>query len=157
MIRTTVIAGVAALSLGLAACEQSGTKETIGTLGGAAAGGAIGSQIGQGSGRAVAIGVGVLLGGLVGNQVGRYLDEQDKQLAVRNANYALENNRSGYSSEWRNPDNGHYGNFTPEAPYNNNRGQVCREGSSTVVIDGRNETVVNRYCRNPDGTWTLAT
>jgi surface antigen len=156
MLRTTVIAGVTALSLGLAACQNSGTKETIGTLGGAAAGGAIGSQIGQGSGRAIAIGVGVLLGGLVGNQVGQYLDQQDRQLAVQNANYALENGRSGYSSEWRNPDNGHYGTFTPQAAYNNNRGQVCREGSSTVVIDGRNETVVNRYCRNPDGTWTLA-
>ena len=156
MIRTTVIAGVAALSLGLAACQNSGTKETVGTLGGAAAGGAIGSQIGQGSGRAVAIGVGVLLGGLVGNQVGRHLDQQDKQLAVQNANYALENGRSGNASDWRNPDNGHYGTFTPQPPYDNNRGQVCREGSSTVVIDGRNETVVNRYCRNPDGTWTLA-
>jgi surface antigen len=155
MIRTTVIAGVAALSLGLAACQNSGTKETIGTLGGAAAGGAIGSQIGQGSGRAIAIGVGVLLGGLVGNQVGRYLDDRDRELAVQNASYALENNRSGYSSEWRNPDNGHSGTFTPQAPYDN-RGQVCREGSSTVVIDGRNETTVNRYCRNPDGTWTLA-
>jgi len=156
MIRTTVIAGVTALSLGLAACQQSGTKETIGTLGGAAAGGAIGSQIGQGSGRAVAIGVGVLLGGLVGNQVGRHLDQQDRQLAVQNAGYALENNRSGYASEWRNPDNGHAGSFTPRQPYEGNRGQVCREGSSTVTIDGRSETVVNRYCRNPDGTWTLA-
>lgn len=156
MFRTTVIAGVTALSLGLAACQQSGTKETIGTLGGAAAGGAIGSQIGQGSGRAIAIGVGVLLGGLVGNQVGRYLDQQDRELAVQNANYALENNRSGSASEWRNPDNGHYGTFTPRQPYENSRGQVCREGSSTVVIDGRSETVVNRYCRNPDGTWSLA-
>ncbi|MGE5145358.1 MAG: glycine zipper 2TM domain-containing protein [Candidatus Eiseniibacteriota bacterium] len=155
MIRTTVIAGVAALSLGLAACQNSGTKETIGTLGGAAAGGAIGSQIGQGSGRAIAIGVGVLLGGLVGNQVGRYLDQQDRQLAVQNANYSLENGRSGQSSEWRNPDNGHYGTFTPQRPYDNSRGQVCREGSSTVNIDGRQETVVNRYCRNPDGTWSL--
>jgi len=156
MIRTTVIAGVTALSLGLAACQQSGTKETLGTLGGAAAGGAIGSQIGQGSGRAIAIGVGVLLGGLVGNQVGRYLDQQDRELAVQNASYALENNRSGYASEWRNPDTGHYGTFTPRQPYQNNRGQVCREGSSTVTIDGRSETVVNNYCRNPDGTWTLA-
>jgi surface antigen len=156
MIRTTVIAGMTALSLGLAACQNSGTKETIGTLGGAAAGGAIGSQIGQGSGNAIAIGVGVLLGGLIGNQVGSYLDQKDKQLAVQNANYALESGRSGNSSQWRNPDTGHAGTFTPRQPYDNSRGQVCREGSSTVTIDGRNETVVNNYCRNQDGTWSLA-
>lgn len=147
----------AVLAVALAACSNTGNgeKEMGGTLVGAGLGGLAGSQIGGGTGRLVATGAGVLLGGLLGNQVGRYLDQQDRQLAVQNANYALENNRSGYASEWRNPDNGHSGTFTPQAPYDN-RGQVCREGSSTVVIDGRNETTVNRYCRNPDGTWSLA-
>lgn len=156
MTKMKLTACAAALVLGLTACQGlGGGKETVGTLAGAAAGGAIGSQIGQGSGRAIAIGVGVLLGGLVGNQVGRHLDSQDRQYAAENAYYALENSRSGSASEWRNPDSGHYGTFTPRTPYND-RGRVCRQGSSTVWIDGRNETVVSNYCRNPDGTWALA-
>ncbi|MDJ0893743.1 MAG: glycine zipper 2TM domain-containing protein [Alphaproteobacteria bacterium] len=148
--------GVAVLALSMTACAQGREKEGAGTLLGAAAGGAIGSQIGSGSGRAIAIGTGVLLGGLLGNQIGKRLDEQDRQLAAQNAQQSLSYNRSGTSSTWRNPDTGHQGTFTPQPAYQNSQGQWCREGSHTVTIDGRQETVTNVYCRGDDGVWQAA-
>lgn len=152
----TRVMGVAVVAVSLTACQGSGPKETAGTLLGAAAGGAIGSQIGSGAGRAVAIGVGVLAGGLLGQQIGRRLDQQDRELAARNAQQALEQNRSGTTSTWRNPDTGHSGNFTPQPAYQNTQGQTCREGTSTVFIEGKEETVTNTFCRQPDGTWRPA-
>ena len=145
---------VAVVALPLAACQGQGPKQTAGTLLGAAAGGAIGSQIGSGAGRAVAIGTGILIGGLIGNQIGRYMDEQDRAYAARNAQNALETGRSGTSSTWRNPDNGHYGRFTPQPAYRNAQGLDCREGTQEVWIDGRREVVTETYCRDPQsGAW----
>jgi len=142
---------VVAATVSLTACQGRG-NEVGGTLLGAAAGGAVGSQIGSGSGRAVAIGVGVLVGGLVGNQIGRHLDEQERRMAARNAQQSLEYGRSGTTSNWNNPD-GARGNFTPQTAYRDNYGRTCREGTSTVVIDGQHETVRSTFCRRPDGTW----
>lgn len=148
--------GLAVVAVSLVACGPGREKETIGTLLGAAAGGAIGSQIGSGSGQAIAIGTGVLLGGLVGNRLGAHLDEQDRQLAAQNAQQSLSYAQSGTSSSWQNPDNGHSGNFTPQAAYQTPQGQWCREGTSTVWIEGREETVTNTYCRGNDGAWRQA-
>ncbi len=145
--------GLAVVVIALTACESGRDKQLAGTLLGAAAGGAIGSQIGSGSGRAAAIGAGVLIGGLVGNQVGRHLDEQDRELAARNAQQSLNSNRSGASSTWRNPDTGHSGTFTPEPAYQGPQGQWCREGTHSVWVDGREETATTTYCRDSDGTW----
>jgi len=142
------------IALPLAACGNQGTGQTIGTLLGAAAGGAVGSQVGSGTGRVVAIGAGVLIGGLIGNQLGRHLDQQDRQLAGRNAQQSLEGSRSGSTSRWKNPDTGHAGTFSPQPAYHNSKGQVCREGTSTIFVEGKEEQVTSTYCRNPDGTWT---
>lgn len=152
----TLRAGTAALlvALPLAACGNQGAGQTIGTLLGAAAGGAVGSQVGSGTGRIVAIGAGVLIGGLVGNQLGRHLDQQDRQLASGNAQRSLEGTRSGSTSKWKNPDTGHAGTFSPQPAYRNSRGQICREGTSIIIVEGKEEQVTSTYCRNPDGTWT---
>lgn len=59
-----VVLSLAAVSLG--ACntfEGVGTKQGVGTVGGAVLGGLAGSQVGGGSGQLWATGAGVLLGG----------------------------------------------------------------------------------------------
>ncbi len=159
MNRTAKSLGKAALALSLlgplAACQNQGTGQTVGTLLGAAAGGAVGSQVGSGTGNVIAIGAGVLIGGLIGNQLGRHLDEQDRQMASTTAQQSLERNRSGASSTWKNPDNGHAGTFAPQPAYRNSKSQICRQGTSTVYVEGQQEQVTNTYCRGPDGTWTL--
>src|SRR3954464_964615 len=89
-----------------------GTKQGIGTLGGAAAGGLLGSQIGGGSGKLAATAAGPLLGACLGNEVGSSLDRADdvhRQRAVEQALVAKPNKQI----VWSNPETGHRGAVTP--------------------------------------------
>lgn len=151
------LAGVGALclSLGLAACESAGTKETIGTIGGAAAGGLVGSQIGGGSGQLAATAIGVLLGAFIGNEVGKSLDKADQAYATNTAGNALESNTSGQTSTWSNPDSGNSGTITPTQTSYSESGEPCREYQQTVVIGGEMQEAYGTACRNPDGTWRI--
>src|SRR3954454_6792425 len=72
-----------ALLLSGCATDNIGTKQGIGTLGGAAAGGLLGSQIGGGSGKLAATAAGTLLGAFLGNEVGSSLDRADEAYAGR--------------------------------------------------------------------------
>lgn len=140
------------LALGLSACGQGRDKELVGTLLGAAAGGAIGSQIGSGAGNAIAIGTGVLIGGLIGNQLGKHLDDQDRQYAQRAAGQSF-NKPTGSSSNWRNPDSGNSGSYTPvEEARTRADGSQCRKVQSEYEIDGKIHTETSTICKKPDGS-----
>ncbi len=128
-------------------------KTAVGTVGGALIGGLAGSAFGSGSGKAAAIVVGSALGALAGNSIGSSLDRADLAYQQRSYNYALENNQSGSSSAWKNPDNGHQGSITPVKTYTSN-GHYCREFIQTASIGGRTQEIVGQACRNPDGSWT---
>lgn len=145
----------AALTLGLAACADYGTKQTAGTLVGAGTGAFIGSQIGHGTGRLVATGLGTLLGAWAGNEVGKSLDRADRAYATRAEYDALEYSRSGETRSWNNPDSGHYGYVTPQAAYQNSYGQYCREYSHTVYVGGQPQRAYGTACRQPDGSWQI--
>jgi surface antigen len=149
--------GLLSVSLvaGLGACENAGTKETIGTLGGAAAGGLLGSQIGGGSGQLIATGAGVLLGAFLGREIGKSLDKADQLEADRTANQALENNPTGQSSTWNNPDSGNSGTVTPTQTTYSDSGEPCREYQTTVTVGGKTEQAYGTACRNADGTWRI--
>jgi surface antigen len=154
-----LVIAVAALSLGGCAAngyDNYGTKETIGTVAGAALGAWAGSAIDHdGTGGAIAMAGGALLGGYFGNQIGRGLDKADR-LELERAQYqALEYGRSGTSSDWRNPDSGNYGSFTPREAYETRDG-VCRPYSQTVTIDGRSERLNGIACRDSSGRWREA-
>lgn len=144
-------AGVLVLSL--AACENAGQKQTVGSILGAIAGAAIGSQIGSGAGKAVAIGVGALLGGVAGGELGRELDRRDQEYADAAAERAINETPTGSSSTWQNPDSGHSGTYTPiEDPYRDASGAHCRRVQSTYEIEGEVHTGESTLCRMPDGS-----
>ncbi|HET6522329.1 MAG TPA: RT0821/Lpp0805 family surface protein [Geminicoccaceae bacterium] len=143
------------VAITLAACGydvQQAPKQTGGALAGAALGGLAGSQIGQGRGQLAAVGAGVLLGGLLGSELGKSLDRADQVHAAQTTNVALESNRTGQPSSWRNPDSGAYGTVTPTRTYQT-AGRDCREFRHEIFVDGRTETVYGTACREPDGTW----
>ena len=111
----------------LARCDgAAGTKQVIGTIGGAVIGGLIGSRIGKGVGRGVAIAGGVVIGGALGNMIGKTLDCQDARRHNQVTYQALERNRDGTASSWRNPNNGAYGSTTPTTTYTAANGQRAR-------------------------------
>jgi surface antigen len=113
-----------------AACNNGwGTKEVVGTLGGAA------------------------IGGLVGNQIGKSMDCSDLQNANNTAQRSLEKNKDGSSSSWSNPNSGYSGTATPTRTWYNEKGQPCREFLQTVTYQGKTEQVTGIACRRNDGSW----
>jgi surface antigen len=142
-----------ALALPLAACETMGPKTGIGAATGAAAGGLIGAAADGGRGEAII--AGVLLGGLLGGALGNALDQQDRLYMSEATQDGLEGSRTGYETEWHNPDSGHYGSVTPTRTWQTASGEYCREYQQTVTIGGRSEQAFGEACREPDGSWRV--
>lgn len=145
-----VLAGV------LAGCQtsQMGTKETVGTLGGAAVGGFIGSRFGGGAGKLVATGLGVLLGGFVGREVGVSLDKADEAHASQAEARALRA-KLGEPIRWQNPGTGNSGSVTPIREGADAGGNVCREFLTVVTIGGKSQNAYGTACQQSDGSWKV--
>ena len=75
----------------------------LGATIGSAAGAVIGSKFGKGSGNKVALAGGALIGALVGGAIGQALDEVDKAKMASATQKALENQRVGQATTWKNP------------------------------------------------------
>lgn len=146
-----VIAGLVMLT----GCQNTGSKELIGTLGGAGLGGLAGSQIGKGDGQLVAVAVGTLGGALLGNSIGKNLDEVDQMMAAKSQQRALEGGPSNKPMRWKNPDTGNAGAITPKPAYQNEAGQYCREFQQEVTVGGKTEQAYGKACRQPDGSWKI--
>lgn len=143
---------IATAGLMLAGCSaDSGPKETSGALIGGVAGGLLGNTIGHGDGRAAATIFGAALGAIVGASVGRDLDERDREYAYFAADRSLRGNRVEY---WKNPQNGHRGQFRPSRTYERD-GETCRDFTHTVWVDGEPEPVEGTACETADGSWEV--
>lgn len=145
------------LSIGLAGCESlqgAGTKQTVGSVGGAVLGGVLGSKVGGGSGQLWATGVGVLLGGLVGSEVGRSLDKADMAYAQR-ANDTAHTAPLGEAISWNNPESGNSGVVTPTRDGKDTTGRYCREYQQTIYVGGVQEDGYGIACQQPDGSWKI--
>jgi surface antigen len=144
--------GIAALAAGCSNADGTINHADTGTVLGAVAGGVVGNQIGKGRGNVLATVAGAVVGGVVGSKIGQSLDERDRQLAQEAEYDALERGPSGVSRQWRNPDNGRYGEIIPSKPYK--RGVAdCRDYTHTIYVDGRPQQMRGTACRNSDGTW----
>jgi len=156
MMNTKTLAPVAIVAaLAVAGCEGHGPKETGGTLIGAAVGGLVGAQFGSGTGKIIATTLGVLAGAWAGNATGKALDDADKKQMQSTAQTSLENNQTGQTASWSNPDSGNRGTVTPTKTYQTAAGQNCREYRQTVTVDGKTEEAWSTACRQPDGTWEI--
>lgn len=141
---------LAFLTLSVTGCETA-TKEGVGGITGAIVGGILGAQIGAGQGRDAAIMLGALAGAMVGSNIGRHLDEHDEARAQT----VLEQNRTGESSYWVNPDSGAAITMVPTNTYQSSTGQYCREYQTEVVVGGNKEKAYGTACRQLDGTWKI--
>ena len=148
----SLVAVVAVVAL--AGCS-GGEKEKVGTVIGAGIGALAGAHIGKGKGKLVAVAVGTLAGAALGSEIGKSLDRADRIAMQRSTQTALEKNRVGRKSTWRNPDSGNEGTITPTRTYEVASGDVCREYQQTVTIGGKTETAVGQACRQADGTWRI--
>lgn len=131
-----------------------GTKQTVGSVGGAVLGGVLGSKVGGGTGRYIAIGAGTLLGALAGSEIGKSLDKADMAYAQSAMNRSY-NAPIGQTINWNNPESGNSGTYTPTRDGYRSDGQYCREYKQTIVVEGRTETAVGTACKNSSGTWSI--
>jgi surface antigen len=129
-------------------------KRTIGGLGGAVAGAWVGSNVGKGKGNIAAIAAGTLLGAMAGGSLGESLDRADVAYHNRTAQDALEHNRIGVASTWKNPDTGASGVVTPARTYVE-QGRHCREYTQTIKVGGKIQEAYGKACRTPDGSWQI--
>jgi surface antigen len=142
----------------LTACaeNQNAQKQTIGTILGAGLGALVGSQVGDGKGKLVAVALGTLGGAFAGSQLGKALDDIDRLKAGETQQSALENNKDGVSSTWKNPNTGNSGKVTPTRTVRKERsGEDCRSYEHEILVDGQKEVVKGTACRKSDGSWRV--
>lgn len=156
--RVPALIVIAAMSL--AGCSREPTGREVGTVLGAAAGVLVGSQIGSGVTRAAAVVGLAVLGGWLGGELGEELSREDKKIAGRTTDTALERNPPGQTTAWSNPDSGAHGAVTPGPTYVGERGSTagreCREIDIVVTPDGKSTKRGTRTaCRKPNGDWEV--
>ena len=126
--------------------DESEAGQIIGGVAGAAAG----SQVGGGSGQTVATIAGALIGAVVGERIGARMEDDDRRAAA----LVLEENRTGETSTWENPDTGNEFAVTPIETYER-AGRPCRQFEFRVETDRGSDTEERTACRNNDGTWEI--
>ena len=151
MVKGTVAALAVVALLGC----TGGEKEKAGTVIGAGLGALAGAHVGKGSGKLIAVAVGTLAGAALGGEVGKSLDRADRLAMQQSTQIALEKNKTGAKSTWRNPDSGNEGTVTPTRTYKTESGQYCREYQQTITVGGKTEQGYGRACRQPDGSWRI--
>jgi len=131
-------------------CETT-THAQEGQAIGAVLGGVIGAQVGDGHGRTAATILGTLAGGMIGQHVGQSMDDTDRLLAAQ----ALNDNRSGETRAWVNPDTGYQYTLTPTQTFEE-AGVPCREFRLDATIGDRSDQdVYGTACLQADGSWLL--
>lgn len=141
--KTVLVAVLAALmAMAFIGCS---TKEETGTFAGGAAGAAIGHGLGGGT---VGTVLGALGGAYLGKEAGKYLDSQDREQVAD----TLENQQTGQTSSWTNPDSGKSYQVTPTDTFTED-GQPCRRFKMNV--EGEQEDVSGTACRTASGDWQI--
>ncbi len=157
MKRQFLLLPAVAMLIALGGCETDnwGTKQTVGTAGGAALGGLLGNQFGGGTGKTIATVAGVLIGGWAGNEIGVSLDRADKTAMgqAQNRAYAAP---IGQQIVWNNPQSGNSGTIEPiRDGRDSSTGAYCREYQTSVMVGGKKQSAYGTACQQPDGSWQV--
>lgn len=133
-----------------AGCETMSHAEQAEVIGGVV-GGVVGAQIGEGSGQTAAIIIGTLAGAMIGRHIGETMDDVDRMQTAR----TLNDNRTGQSATWVNPDTGHEYTVTPTRTYEESGGP-CREFTLNATVGGEpDQEVYGTACLQADGSWLV--
>lgn len=146
-----ILAAAAMVTLpALTGCETT-THAQQGQVIGGVLGGVIGSQVGDGSGQTAAIIIGTMAGSMIGRQIGQSMDDVDRMKTAR----ALNDNRTGQSTTWTNPDTGEKYTVTPTHTYEQ-AGGPCREFELDATVGGEpGQSVSGTACLQADGSWKV--
>jgi len=135
---------------GLTGCETT-THAQQGEVVGGVLGGVLGSQVGDGSGQTAAIIIGTMAGSMIGRHIGQTMDDVDRMKTAE----TLNNNRTGQSTTWTNPDTGEEYTVTPTRTFEESSGP-CREFELDATVGGEpGQTVNGTACLQADGSWKI--
>jgi len=134
----------------LTGCETM-THAQQGEVVGGVLGGVLGSQVGEGSGQTAAIIIGTMAGAMIGRQIGQTMDDVDRMKTAQ----TLNDNRTGQSTTWTNPDTGYEYTVTPTRTYEQS-GSPCREFQLDATVGGEpGQEVYGTACLQADGSWKI--
>lgn len=150
-----VLLTLSVATLLLAGCANRGSEPVFdesdaGQVIGGVAGAAAGSQVGSGSGRTIATIAGALIGSMIGERIGARMEQDDMHQTAS----ALEENRTGETTAWVNPDTGNEFRVTPTDTWERN-GRPCRQFEFRVETDRGEDTQRRTACRAEDGIWEV--
>ena len=150
--RKLMMYGLAAIfaAATMASCTP-GNNTGGATMTGAALGGLLGGAITQGDNKWAGALAGALIGGAVGNQVGKKMDAQDKA----NMQSAITTTPVNQQAQWTNQQTDITYKVTPVKEYKTGD-QYCREYTTSVKVDDQWQDAHGTACREPDGTWKIA-
>jgi surface antigen len=134
-------------------CRQ--TVDPAGVIAGALIGGLLGNAVSRGGARAGGTIAGVVIGGVAGAALTRNLDCEDRSYAYKTYYDGFNAGRPNAVYQWRNPKNGHYGDFRVADYYNDPDGFRCANYTQQIFINGRPQAASGRACQQPDGTWSI--
>ena len=134
-------------------CRSS--SDPAGVIVGALIGGLLGNAAGNRNNRGASTAAGVILGGAAGAALTKNMDCNDRSYAYKTYYNGLNSERPGSRYTWRNPDNGHRGDFTVGRYYNDPDNFRCADFTQTIYINGRPDPARGTACRQPDGSWKL--
>lgn len=133
--------------------ECRSRPDPAGIIGGALIGGLLGNALGRGNG--VPTIAGVVLGGALGASLTNNLDCEDRSYAYKTYYDGFNGGREDVPYRWRNPSNGHYGEFMVQDYYDDRAGFRCANFTQKIFVDGRPQAATGRACQQPDGTWAV--
>ena len=134
-------------------CRQS--VDPAGVIAGALIGGLLGNSVTRGGGKGIATVGGVIAGGAIGAALTKSMDCSDRSYAYKTYYQGFNAGRPNAAYEWRNPDNGHYGNFRVSDYYNDPDGFRCANYTQQIFVEGRPQAARGHACQQPDGTWAI--
>jgi surface antigen len=132
-------------------CRQ--TVDPAGVVAGALIGGLLGNVASKGKGGATV--AGVIIGGATGAVLTRNMDCEDRSYAYKTYHEGFNAGRANARYEWRNPKNGHRGEFLVRDYYEDQDGFRCANYTQQIFVDGRPQAASGRACQQPDGTWAV--
>ena len=135
--------------------ECRNAPDPAGIIAGGLIGGLLGNIASGRGARPAATIAGVIIGGAVGAALTSNLDCEDRSYAYKSYYDGINSGRPNAAYEWRNPRNGHYGDFRVRDYYNDPDGFRCANYTQQIFIDGRPQAASGRACQQPDGTWAI--
>jgi surface antigen len=97
----------------------------------------------------------VIVGGTLGATLTRNLDCEDRSYAYKTYSDGFNTGRANAAYQWRNPSNGHYGDFRVGDYFNDQDGFRCANYTQRIYVNNRPQATTGRACQQPNGTWVI--